>query len=189
MAENQPTDNFVAPELPPTSTPVELRVSPPLQRRVARTGERGRGFSAQEVDDFLATLEEVIPVGGEEWSRVVECHNAKWRCMKRKEDGLRRKFAKLHNTTVPTGDGYCPSPVRRAKTIRQEILRKADMGSTGIYQLTLSDNEEQHSGARDLSPRPNSGNIRDNIADQVMPLTGSSLSTLQPRSVITKRNF
>lgn len=44
---------------------------------------------------------------------------------------MKKKFSKLHNGKVLTDDPTILPAVRRSKTLRKEIIGKADMG--GIY--------------------------------------------------------
>jgi hypothetical protein len=41
-------------------------------------------------------------------------------------DGLKRKFNELHIKRIPTGDPHCPPAVRRAKQLRNAIIKLMD---------------------------------------------------------------
>lgn len=96
-------------------------------RSMPRSQHRGNGFSHAETATLLDSTECVLPVGGYEWKRVLTMHKGRWENMGRKEDGVRRKFSKLHNSALPTGDPFVPLDVTRANGFRQRILAKIDM--------------------------------------------------------------
>ena len=71
---------------------------------------------------LLTSIEQVLPVSGDEWTAVTSSHNRKWITQKRKEDGLRRKFAKMHTKSVPTGNPHLPLYAKRDKCIWQTVV-------------------------------------------------------------------
>ena len=117
---NQPkTMNEAQPVVLTQLSRAQVNSQPQQQRRkTVRNGERGKGFSQAEIDNLLTSIEQVLPVSGDEWTAVTSSHNRKWITQKRKEDGLRRKFAKMHTKSVPTGNPHLPLYVKRDKCIR-----------------------------------------------------------------------
>ena len=65
---------------------------------------KGITYSQEEVDNFLDTLEEILPVTATGWERVAEIHLSRYPDQQRGIDSLKRKFKELHNKKVPTGD-------------------------------------------------------------------------------------
>jgi len=166
----------------PQATPTAPNRTTPPRRRAPRTGERGRGFTAKEVDDLLTVMEEIIPVGGEDWRLVSDKHNETWGFMKRKEDGLRRKFAKLYTSGPPTGNPNIPVANRAAKYIRSKIVEKADMECDQVGNLGMSDDEtefpfESFSTPQDLPSQVPSPPV----------LNANAPPSLGPRPIIRKR--
>jgi hypothetical protein len=57
---------------------------------------------------------------------VVETHSARYPDKGRTVDGLKRKFKELHIKRIPTGDPHCQPAVRRAKQLRNAIIKLMD---------------------------------------------------------------
>jgi len=110
--------------------------------RSSRSAEHGKGFTPAQEEDMLDVIEEILPVGGEEWTLVKFKHDKKWGFMNRKEDGLRRKCSTLYRNKAPTGNPIIPNTVQRAQDIRQSIRDKADMGEGDVGNLEMSDDGE-----------------------------------------------
>ena len=93
-------------------------------RRVTRVGERrrrrsvgarrGSGFSEAEVMSLLASIHAHLPISGDEWRAVQQEHHTAYPDADRTVESLRRKFASLHRSRIPTGDPTCPAEVREA---------------------------------------------------------------------------
>lgn len=91
--------------------------------------KKGRGnYSHMELNSLLDTMEDILPIGSEEWQRVVEQHNENYPSSGRDAESIRRKYATLHRKKVPTGDPMCPLEVKKAKRIKYQIGAKADLG-------------------------------------------------------------
>ena len=87
---------------------------------------RGANFSREELDSFLDSVEEILPLSTTQWESVVEIHSARYPDKGRTVDSLKRKFKELHIKRIPTGDPHCPPAVRRAKHLRNAIIEMMD---------------------------------------------------------------
>ena len=88
---------------------------------------RGRGFTEAEVDGLLDVIEELLPIGPNDWDRVTERHCTYYPGLGRTRESLKRKFASLYNHKKPTGDPTCPATVRRAKRVWERIKEEMDV--------------------------------------------------------------
>ena len=138
-----------------------------------RTGSnskiRGGGFTNAEVDSLLDAIETVLPIGGDDWSEVLAIHNVSWVTQNRKEDGLRRKFAKLYNERMPTGAPHMPPSVRRAKDLRASIVEKMDMGDPVVGNLGVTDVNESDN----INLVGNNSTLRESLNTGCTPSTGT----------------
>ncbi|KUF96201.1 hypothetical protein AM588_10008552 [Phytophthora nicotianae] len=100
----------------------------PRRDRVAAPGGRGAGFDADELQSFLETLEEHLPLGRDEWELVLSIHNRSFSANNSTGDSLRRKFAALCRSRIRTGNSTCPAEVRTAKRVRFLMSQWADIG-------------------------------------------------------------
>ena len=109
----------------------------------------GPRFSIPELQSMLTCIEEVLPMGPEEWERVADSHSLEFPAMNREASSLRRKFQALYNVSVPTGDPSCPPHIRKAKRLRYKIEERADSsnmlgGEAGAdLGFVVDDDEEQ----------------------------------------------
>lgn len=94
---------------------------PPRQR--VGSGPR---FSIAEMESMLTSIEQVLPIGPDEWERVADNHGSEFPNANREAQSLRRKFQALYNVRIPTGDPQCPAHVRKAKRIKNLIEERAD---------------------------------------------------------------
>ena len=95
---------------------------------------RGKGFTKAETTTLLKAVERILPIDAEGWNEVHEIFNSKH--SSRGVEGLKRKFNKLANKPVPTGNPNIPEDVKLAKSIKGKLFRRA--GATN-----LSDKEEE----------------------------------------------
>jgi hypothetical protein len=102
---------------------------------------RGAGFRRDEVDRLLTSIEEILPIGGTEWDAVLASHELYYPDAARTRDGLKRKFALLYSTRMPTGDPHIPPEVLRAKRLYEEIKKRAEI-SDGDDDSAEVENEE-----------------------------------------------
>ena len=83
-------------------------------------------FLREELDSFLDTVEDTLPLSTTQWESVVETHLARYPDKGRTVDGLKRKFKELHIKRIPTRDPHCPHAVRCAKQLRNAIIKLMD---------------------------------------------------------------
>ena len=95
---------------------------------------RGKGFTKAETTTLLKAVERIVPIDAEGWNEVHEIFNSKH--SSRGVEGLKRKFNKLANKPVPTGNPNIPEDVKLAKSIKGKLFRRS--GATN-----LSDEEEE----------------------------------------------
>jgi hypothetical protein len=88
------------------------------------------------MEAMMDAIEEILPVGSDEWEQVAEIHATSYPELQRDGSSLRRKFAALYNTKMPTGDPKCPSHVRRAK--RANIRIEARYDSTNLQNGSVA---------------------------------------------------
>jgi hypothetical protein len=91
--------------------------------------KRGVGFSQKELDSLLDAIEEILPIGSQEWEAVERQHRSMYPESDRNQEALKRKFGKLYLKKIPTGDPHCPPEVIRAKRIYDEIRKRTDLSS------------------------------------------------------------
>jgi hypothetical protein len=87
---------------------------------------RGANFSRGELDSFLDSVEDILPLSTAQWESVVETHSARYPDKGCTMDSLKRKFKELHIKRSPTGDPHCPPAVRCAKQLRNAIIKLMD---------------------------------------------------------------
>ena len=88
---------------------------------------RGRGFTQAELDGLLDIIEDLLPIGPNDWDRLAERHCTYYPGLGRSRESLKRKFALLYNHKKPTGDPTCPATVRRAKRVWERIKEEMDV--------------------------------------------------------------
>ena len=94
----------------------------------------GKGFTKAETTTLLKAVERIVPIDAEGWAEVHEIFNSKH--SSHGVEGLKRKFNKLANKPVPTGNPNIPEDVKLAKSIKGKLFRRS--GATN-----LSDKEEE----------------------------------------------
>ena len=105
----------------------------------------GRGtasnYSKAETNFALDCIEQIVPIGSEEWNQVVLLHATKYEKQKRNLQSIRRKFRDLYRMKIPTGNPHCPPEVRRAKRIHALIGKKSE-ACTGEEDFDLENGFE-----------------------------------------------
>lgn len=81
--------------------------------------------------------------------RALAQYNTLLREKHRREDDLRRKFANLYNTHVPTGTPDIPEHVRCAKDIRMEVIAKVDLGCNDVGDLDIDDVDDDRANVHE----------------------------------------
>ncbi len=91
-------------------------------------------YSKEEVDSFLDTVEEYLPISSTAWERVAEVYLTWYPNLNWTADSLKRKFKELYNKNIPTGDPLCPPAVRRVKHLRVEIINRLDVSDLNLEE-------------------------------------------------------
>jgi hypothetical protein len=91
----------------------------------------GFQFKATEINNFLALVEEYMPVSAQSWQLVVDLHAEKYNKEKRTSESLWRKFQEVCRRTGPTGDPNCPDYVIYAKHLNRQPIEMVDASSGG----------------------------------------------------------
>lgn len=137
------SDIRIRPSLPllPPLNPADLQ-APPAQtiapsegkkkrkKASSQPGPNSRGgkatqFTQEETHMLLDLVEEVLPVGQEQWKIISNDFNSRVEAKRRRTDeGIRRKFNSLAATKIPTGNPNMPEDVYRAKAISEQIYLK-----------------------------------------------------------------
>jgi hypothetical protein len=119
------------------------------EKKTANTvGGGSSHFSTEETMSFLMTMEEILPFGDPEWQIVVNLHNNN-HGLTRSKESLQRKFNKLRNTKIPTGDPHCPADVRLAKKVAQLMVQKSnavDLEEIPAVDKAVDDNLSEAGG-------------------------------------------
>ena len=119
--------------------------------------KRGQGFSENELDCLLDTLDKHKPISKEEWDLVESEHGSMYPEQGRTADSIRRKFSSLYRKKMPTGDPNCPLPVRRAKRIHIAINQKAELSDghdSDSFDLSDGDDPELAAVLQDIPLPP-----------------------------------
>ena len=80
----------------------------------------GKGFMKAETTTLLKTIEHVLPIDVEGWNEVHNAFNGKH--TPRGVEGLKRKFNKLANKPVATGNPNMPEDVKLTKSIKSKLF-------------------------------------------------------------------
>ena len=91
---------------------------------------RGKAFTKAETTTLLKTIEQVVPIDAEGWNEVHDIFNSKH--TPRGVEGLKRKFNKLANKPVPTGNPNMPEDVKLAKSIKGKLFCRS--GATNLSE-------------------------------------------------------
>ena len=96
----------------------------------------GKGFTKAETTTLLKTIEHILPIDMEGWNEVHDIFNSKH--SPRGVEGLKRKFNKLANKPVPTGNPNMPEDVKLAKSIKGKLFH-----CSGVTNLSDEEEEEE----------------------------------------------
>jgi hypothetical protein len=107
---------------------------------------KGTNYSAEELDNFLDLVNEILPISATQWGRIAEHNMLRYPNKGCSVDSLKRKFKELHIKRIPTRDPNCPPAVHCAKRLRRAIIDLMD-GSDFISPLREDngDDGESHS--------------------------------------------
>ncbi|GMF22970.1 unnamed protein product [Phytophthora fragariaefolia] len=122
-------------------------------------------------------MEAQLPLGRDEWEFVLAIHNQHFRANNRAVDSLRRKFAALCRTRIPTGNPTCPPEVATAMRVRFLMTQRADIGERDIItEEDIGISRETHGHDTDAAqvsvqatPSPPDNSLV--LADQESPAT------------------
>ena len=106
---------------------------------------RGKGFMKAETTTLLKTIEQVVPIDAEGWNEVHDVFNSKH--TPRGVEGLKRKFNKLTNKPVPTGNPNMPEDVKLAKSIKGKLFHRS--GATNLSEDEEEEEEKEEEGDDD----------------------------------------
>ena len=110
-----------------------------------RPTAQGRGYTLAEVEHLLDIIEEILPEGPNDWTRVQEQNLLHYPIETRTCESLKSKFRSLYNSKKPTRDPTCPEVVRRAKRAWESIKEKMDF-SDGEDDLLDRDDDVAEEG-------------------------------------------
>ena len=98
-----------------------------------------KGLTKAETTTLLKTIEQILPIDVEAWNEVHDVFNSKH--TPHGVEGLNRKFNKLTNKPVPTGNPNMPEDVKLAKSIKSKLL--CHSGATNLSEEEEEDEEEE----------------------------------------------
>jgi len=132
---------------PPLPTSPVYKFFNTMQTRSSRPNKstRGGNFSRDEIDALLDCVEDVLPIGLDEWARVEQRHLVSYPDRNWNKESLRCKFQMLYLIKQPTGAPECPPEVRRAKALQNAIRDKAEVSSAGMSSSSDDSTEEEES--------------------------------------------
>ena len=104
---------------------------------------RGKGFMKAETTTLLKTIEHTLPIDMEGWNEVHELFNSKH--TPQGVEGLKRKFNKLANKPVPTGNPNMPEDVKLNKSIKGKLFH-----CSGVTNLSEEEEEVEEEEEEDL---------------------------------------
>ena len=115
----------------------------------------GKGFTKAETTTLLKTIEHILPIDVEGWNEVHDVFNSKH--TPQGVEGLKRKFSKLTNKPVPTGNPNVPEDVKLTKSIKSKLFCRS--GATNLSEENKEDEEEEEQVDDD--------NITENIDENI----------------------
>ena len=108
-------------------------------RHPATSTRHSKGFTKAETTTLLKAIEEIPPVNAEAWNEVHDGFNSKH--TPHGVEGLKRKFNKLANKPVPTGNPNMPEDIRLTKSIKSKLFCRS--GATNLSEEEEEDEEEE----------------------------------------------
>ena len=147
-----PSSIFIMAPSEPTEAAKEA-TDPPPTAQPAQGRKKGVGnYGRVETKYMLDAMEKIVPIGPEEWNRVMEEHDELYPG-KRTVDSIRRRFMNLHRKSAPTGSPNMPDDVRQAKKIKRLIGNKSQLGD-GEDEFDLAHGYADDPDAPDEYPLP-----------------------------------
>ena len=122
---------------PPSIIYITTAMATP-QPQQSSSGRRAGTFNygIEETKQLFEIMEKILPIGTDEWTKVVDEHSIKY--PGRTVLSIRRRYQNLHRKQAPTGSPNMPDDVRQAKRIKYKIGKKAEL-SDGTEEFTLED--------------------------------------------------
>ena len=102
-----------------------------MMATIPTSRRRGYQFRADELNDFLNLVENVLPISVQDWQHIADVHLENYRREARTAESLRRKFQEISCRTGPTGYPRCPDYVIKAKRINRQLVQMIDASSGG----------------------------------------------------------
>ena len=115
---------------------------------------RGNNFSKKEINVPLNIINDVLPIGSDEWKEVERSHCQHYPQLERSRETLKRKFRQLYGSHPGTGNPTFPGEVRKAKDILEEIKSKqsvSDGEGSGESDFETSSSGTDGEGAGDYA--------------------------------------
>ena len=172
-------------------SPVPRSFSSASPRNIPRNlGRRGKNFLQDELINFFSIMEVILPIGPEEWLKVLTEHSVLF--PGRDVDGLRRKYTSVYRKKVPTGDPNIPLEVEMAKKVKYLIGDKAMVGG-GSEEYDMANNtfvDPSDTNVITANPTPpgivrDSGNVSVATINSAESNSGSSDPSLSTNTTST----
>ena len=113
-----------------------------------------------ETTTLLRTIEHILTMDTEGWNEVHDVFNSKH--IPQRVEGLKRKFIKLANKSVPKGNPNMLEDVKLAKSIKSKLFHRS--GVTNLSEEQEEDEEEEEEEEVDDDNIPE--NVDENIPSQ-----------------------
>ena len=115
---------------------------------------RGTNFSNSEIDILLNIINDVLPIGTEEWKEVETLHRQNDPQHDRSRETVNGKFRQLYSTRPDTGNRTIPEAVWKAKNILEDIKSKQNVsdgeGSGGSdFETSSSGSDKEGAETRE----------------------------------------
>ncbi|KAH9470348.1 hypothetical protein Pst134EA_007614 [Puccinia striiformis f. sp. tritici] len=133
QSQPRPTDETQSDRAPSGNDTQDQRSNPSReghssQKRAGRA-PGSQGYTDNDCRAVVAAIKEVIPLGSNEWDRVVDMYNNNYarpnHCALRDEKSIRGKFRHLFQARKPTGDPSIKDFVREAKELWKLMQERA----------------------------------------------------------------
>ena len=119
----------------------------------------GKGFTKAETTTLLKAIEQILPINVEAWNEVHDVFNSKHSPHGVK--GLKRKFNKLTNKPVSTGNPNMTEDVRLAKSIKSKLFCRS-----GVTNLSEEEEEEEDIEEEEVNDDNKMETVDDNLPSQ-----------------------
>jgi hypothetical protein len=126
---------------------------------------KGFSYLKEELDSFLDTVEEYLPISLTAWERIAEVHLLRYPDLNWNADSLKRNFKELHNKKNPSEDPICPPAVQWSKHLRVEIINRMDASDLNLEEGEDSV-EEGDVTAANLGGGPEDDEVEDGLEEE-----------------------